>query len=122
MMRIMESPLRIIAVSCVCLLLLAGPGIGAEPNDAGTDFPVVKAAVIVCKGMIDDGLYRSIQRRTQMALDQDVEYLIYEIETYGGLVQSALDISEYFILDIPLDMLIVSGYNKFYLNKEFSKY
>ncbi|NOR66139.1 MAG: hypothetical protein GQ528_02135, partial [Woeseiaceae bacterium] len=49
--------------------------------------------------MIDDGLFKSIQRRTQMALDQDVEYLIYEIGTYGGLVQSADDISKYFILD-----------------------
>jgi membrane-bound serine protease (ClpP class) len=80
--------------------LLAGLNAAAEPNDTSTDFPTVKAAVIVCKGMIDDGLFRSIKRRTQTALDQDVEYLIYEIGTYGGLVQSADDISKYFILDI----------------------
>ncbi len=92
--------MRIIVAGVVCLLLVAGPNVGSEPNDVGTDLPTVKAAVIICKGMIDDGLFKSIQRRTQMALDQDVEYLIYEIETYGGLVQSALDISEYFILDI----------------------
>ncbi|TKJ37092.1 MAG: hypothetical protein CEE38_09335 [Planctomycetes bacterium B3_Pla] len=84
----------------LCLSLLAGLNAAAEPNDTGTDLPTVKAAVIVCKGMIDDGLFRSIKRRTQTALDQDVEYLIYEIETYGGLVQSADDISKYFILDI----------------------
>jgi membrane-bound serine protease (ClpP class) len=84
----------------LCLSLLAGLNAAAEPNDTDTDFPTVKAAVIVCKGMIDDGLFRSIKRRTQTALDQDVEYLIYEIETYGGLVQSADDISKYFILDI----------------------
>ena len=96
----MESPFRTIAVGVVCLLLLAGPGIGSEPNDTVVDAPTVKAAVIICKGMIDDGLYKSIQRRTQMALDQDVKYLIYEIQTYGGLVQSADDISKYFILDV----------------------
>jgi membrane-bound serine protease (ClpP class) len=56
--------------------------------------------VIVCKGMIDDGLYKSIQRRTETALAAGVDYLIYEIETYGGLVASADDISKYFILDI----------------------
>ncbi len=99
-MRTMESPFRIIALGVVCLLLLAGPNMGSEPNDAGTGPPTVKAAVIVCKGMIDNGLFKSIQRRTQMALDQDVEYLVYEIGTYGGLVQSADDISKYFILDI----------------------
>jgi len=96
----MESPFWIIAVGVVCLLLLVGPGIGSEPNDTAVDAPTVKAAVIVCKGMIDHGLFKSIQRRTQTALDQDVEYLIYEIQTYGGLVQSADDISKYFILDI----------------------
>jgi membrane-bound serine protease (ClpP class) len=96
----MENPLRIIAVGMVCLLFIAAPGVGAEPNDAGADSSATKAAVIVCKGMIDDGLFRSVQRRTQMALDMGVEYLIYEIQTYGGLVQSADDISKYFILDI----------------------
>jgi membrane-bound serine protease (ClpP class) len=96
----MENLLRIIVVGTVCLLFIAGPGVGAEPNDAGADSPAVTAAVIVCKGMIDDGLFKSIQRRTQMALDEGVEYLIYEIQTYGGLVQSADDISKYFILDI----------------------
>ncbi len=66
----MESPFRIIAVGVICLLFVAGLGAGAEPNDIGTDLPTVKAAVIVCKGMIDDGLFKSIQRRTQMALDR----------------------------------------------------
>jgi len=96
----MECPFRIIAVGVLCLILLAGSSIASEPNAAGTDSPVVNAAVIVCKGMIDDGLYKSIKRRTQIALDNDTEYIIYEIGTYGGLLQSADDISKYFILDI----------------------
>jgi membrane-bound serine protease (ClpP class) len=50
--------------------------------------------------MIDDGLYKSIRRRTQIALDEGAEYLIYEIGTYGGLLKSGDDISKYFILDV----------------------
>jgi len=96
----MESPYRIIAVCVLGLILLAGLCIASEPNAAGTDLPPVKAAVIVCEGMIDDGLYQSIRRRTQIALDSNAEYIIYEISTYGGLLQSADDISKYFILEI----------------------
>jgi membrane-bound serine protease (ClpP class) len=61
---------------------------------------MVQAAVIVCKGTIDDGLYKSIKRRTEIALNGGVDYLIYQIETYGGEVASADDISKYFILDV----------------------
>jgi membrane-bound serine protease (ClpP class) len=57
------------------------------------------AALIVCKGMIDDGLYKSIKRRTEIALNGGVNYLIYQIETYGGLLESGDNISKYFILD-----------------------
>lgn len=96
----MESPSRIVAVGVLCLLMLAGPSAPVERNEPGMDAPAVKAVVIVCKGLIDDGLYKSIRRRTQLALNADVKYLIYEIGTYGGLLQSADDISKYFILDI----------------------
>ena len=96
----MENPFRIIAVGVLSLILVMGLSIAVGQNDAGTDLPATKAAVIVCKGMIDDGLYKSIRRRTQIALDADVEYIIYEISTYGGLLHSADDISKYFILDI----------------------
>ncbi|MHC4425970.1 MAG: NfeD family protein [Planctomycetota bacterium] len=96
----MKNSLREIVAFLVCPALFAGLSTAAEPNDAGAGQATAKAAVIVCKGMIDDGLYKSIQRRTQFALDADVEYLVYEIQTYGGLLQSADDISKYFILDI----------------------
>jgi len=96
----MESAIRIIAVGLLCLMLLAGSSMAVEVNGTDMDVPSVKAAVIVCKGMIDDGLYKSIKRRTQIALDNDAEYIVYEISTYGGLLQSADDISKYFILDI----------------------
>jgi len=95
----MENPHRIIAVGVMGLILLAGQGIASEPNTAATNTPTAKAVVIVCEGMIDDGLYKSIQRRTQIALDAGAEYVIYEIDTYGGLLISADNISQYFILD-----------------------
>jgi membrane-bound serine protease (ClpP class) len=96
----MENMYRIIVVGVMGLVLLAGPCLASEPNAAGTDLPAVKAAVIVCEGMIDDGLYRSIKRRTQIALDAGAEYVIYEINTYGGLLITADEISQYFILDV----------------------
>ncbi len=62
--------------------------------------PVRKAVVISCHEMIDDGLYRSIVRRGNEALQRGADYLILDISTYGGLVESADDISKYLILDI----------------------
>lgn len=90
-------------VILVWLLLICGLcGRGASIGDANDispepEQPSVKAAVIVCKGMIDDGLYESIKRRTQIARDKGAEYLFYEIQTYGGLVSSADVISEYLL-------------------------
>ena len=97
----MKSSLRKIAIILPCLLLALGWTLGAEPNETDTNQPSVKAAVIVCKDMIDDGLFKSIKRRTRIALDGGADYLIFEIGTYGGLLQSADDIAKYLILDIP---------------------
>ena len=84
------------------LLFSAGGVCTATEEQAGPPEPneTVEAAVIVCKGMIDDGLYKSIQRRTRLALDEGIEYLIYEIETYGGFLESGDSISKYFILEV----------------------
>ncbi len=71
-----------------------------EPNLIAPNISQTKAAVIVCEGMIDNGLYQSIRRRTEEALKQGVTYLIYQIETYGGRVDSADSIAKYFILEV----------------------
>ncbi|MEE9370212.1 MAG: hypothetical protein V3W45_01970, partial [Sedimentisphaerales bacterium] len=96
----MKNALRKFAVVLPCLLLFVAPALTAEPNNSREDLPTVKAAVIICKGLIDDGLYKSIRRRTQIALNEGAENLIYEIQTYGGLVQAADDISKYLILEV----------------------
>lgn len=89
-------------VILVWLVLLAVV-CSAEPNDVNDPNIVVsgqaKAARIICTDMIDDGLFKSIQRRTDMAIADGATYLIYEIGTYGGLVQSADDIAKFFILE-----------------------
>jgi len=96
----MKSALRKIAIVLPCLLLLLGAVMAEELGNAPAETPSAKAAVIICKGMIDDGLFKSIQRRTQIALDEGVEYLIYEIQTYGGLVNAADNICKYLILEV----------------------
>ncbi len=93
----MKSQLRKIAIVLPCLVLLLGAVMAEELNNAAADTPSVKAAVIICEGMIDNGLHKSIERRTEIALDEEVEYLIYEIQTYGGLVSAADVISKYFL-------------------------
>jgi len=72
----------------------------ALPQALRYDSGQAKAAVITCTGLIDDGLYSSIKRRVNTALELGANYLIFEIGTYGGLVQSADDISKYLILDL----------------------
>jgi membrane-bound serine protease (ClpP class) len=97
----MKKSLRRFVVILVWLLLVCGLcGRGASIGDANNvspEQPSVKAAVIVCKGMIDDGLFESIKRRTRIARDKGAEYLFYEFQTYGGLVSSADGISKYFL-------------------------
>ena len=96
----MKGVYFIILVVLAFLLFSVAKITAVEPDDVNESPNAVKAVVIICKGMIDDGLYQSIQRRTQVALDNGAEYLIYEIGTYGGAVSSADDIAKYFILDV----------------------
>ncbi len=94
---------KLIALVLVAILLSFAPAELNEPNEPNQPVAEVnqaKAARIICTGMIDDGLYKSIKRRTDLALADGVDYLIYEIGTYGGLLQSADDIAKYFILDV----------------------
>ncbi len=90
---------RTILMLFACVLVYKS-AVSADVNEVSIERPKVKAAVIVCKGLIDDGLYKSIRRRSQTAIDAGAKYLIYEISTYGGLLKAADDISKYFILEV----------------------
>jgi membrane-bound serine protease (ClpP class) len=96
----MKGPLRTISVLLACLFAQQAHAQPIEYSQPISDSRTVNASVIVCKGMIDDGLFKSIKRRTQIALDSGAEYIIYEIGTYGGLLNSADEISKYLIHDV----------------------
>jgi membrane-bound serine protease (ClpP class) len=97
----MKNAPRIISVLLLGLMTVVCslPAASQESTDAAADQPTAKAAVIICKGMIDDGLRESVQRRTKMALNAGADYVIYEIDTLGGFVQSAVDISDDLVLE-----------------------
>jgi membrane-bound serine protease (ClpP class) len=59
-----------------------------------------KAVIITIEEMVDEGLYESIVRRTEAALAQKTNYIIYEIDTFGGRVDSAIKIYDYFLQDV----------------------
>lgn len=87
-------------------LMLCAPAwisaMAAEPNAAHAPAGIARdarAAIIPCEGMIDQALFYSIKRRTQIALNEGADYLIYQISTYGGLVDAADDIAKYLIQD-----------------------
>ncbi len=64
-----------------------------------TDKPP-KAVVIICADMVDLGMYESIKRRTEIAIANDATYLIYQIDTDGGLVDSARSIWDYLMHNV----------------------
>lgn len=91
------------SVSILLLTVLtsvSASGAGSnEPNVPAGASRDAKAAIIPCEGMIDQALFYSIKRRTQIALNEGADYLIYQISTYGGMVDAADDIAKYLIQD-----------------------
>ena len=69
----------------------------ADLSDIHPAPPLKVAAVIDVHGMIDEGLYQSIVRRTEEAIEAGAEYVFYDIQTYGGRVDSADAISKYLL-------------------------
>ncbi|MEX0742435.1 MAG: hypothetical protein WD079_06525, partial [Phycisphaeraceae bacterium] len=61
----------------------------AEPTDGRLVY------VIPVEGLISDVMLMSMQRRTEMAEEAGADLIVYEIDTYGGLVTSALEISTF---------------------------
>jgi membrane-bound ClpP family serine protease len=59
-----------------------------------------KAVVITIADMIDPGLVESLKRRTEFAIDHGATIIIYEMDTFGGRVDSAIEIYDYFLKDV----------------------
>ncbi len=68
-------------------------------NNTKSPHPV-QAVIIICDGMVDDGMYESIKRRTEAAIKKGATIIIYQMDTFGGLVTSAIDIWNYIMLDV----------------------
>ncbi len=83
----------LVVVWAVVSALVVGAG---AVNQLQEVRPAATAYVITCGGLIDDGLYKSLQRRTEEAIEAGADYIIYQIETYGGFLKSADDIRKYF--------------------------
>ncbi len=93
----MERTQRITAwLLALCVLFgISSWRVAAQPEVAPQK--PAKATVITCTKMIDDGLFQSLKRRIQRALEDGADTLIFEISTYGGLVKSGDDISKLFL-------------------------
>lgn len=91
-----------IMLAVVLLGAALGWAAATEPNALSSPATgrQAKAAIIPCTGTVDGALLASIERRSEMAMDDGADYLIYEISTYGGRVDAADSIAKYFIQTI----------------------
>ena len=75
-------------------LLFASP---EESKDAVThkeNSPPIKVSIIPIKGMIDGGIFSSLKRRVEIAKGKGSNLIIFEIDTYGGQLEPAFEMSE----------------------------
>src|SRR3990172_5244597 len=54
-----------------------------------------KVSIIPLVGMIDGGIHSSLKRRVELAKENGSNLIIFEIDTYGGQLEAAFEISEY---------------------------
>lgn len=98
-----RHPLRAARVGGLLALLLAAGG----PLAAEDPRPRPRGAVVPIRGMIDDIMRDSLERRLTEAQDAGATVIIFELDTPGGLVSSALDICR-MIKNIPPDIRTVA--------------
>ncbi|MBZ0107850.1 MAG: hypothetical protein K8F52_04205 [Candidatus Scalindua rubra] len=54
-----------------------------------------RISIIPLSGMIDGGIYNSLKRRVEIAKENGSNLIIFEIDTFGGQLEPAFEISEY---------------------------
>jgi membrane-bound serine protease (ClpP class) len=97
-------------VLCLSVILLAAsfawaqeagpaPGLANSRKTFPPGEPILgpqdKAAIIRLDAPVDDMMLRSIKRRVNLAERMGCTVLVFEMETWGGLVTSGIDISKY---------------------------
>ncbi|MBN2271306.1 MAG: hypothetical protein JXN61_11870, partial [Sedimentisphaerales bacterium] len=111
----MKNSRRPIWLFLLCAIAVAVWSAAGEPNDVNEPRAGLRsatAAVITCHDMVDEGLLESIKRRTNAALGQGVDYLIYDIDTFGGGLFAAYDISDYFLHEVNAKAATVAYVSK----------
>ena len=93
----MGNTLRTTLILVLSALAGDGQAVAAESTAPARVPREAKAVIIPCTGVIDDSLFYSIKRRTEMALHEGADYLVYEMGTYGGRVDAADSIAKYLI-------------------------
>ena len=76
-------------------LLLADSEEQKRKTDTKKDTYYSNVSIIPLSGMIDGGLHNSLERRADIAKKSGSDLIIFEIDTYGGRLQPAFEISEY---------------------------
>ncbi len=80
----------------------AAPG-ETQPASAVNIMPSgANVAVIPIEGMIYDFVLESLKRRVDRAVDEGATVIVIELDTPGGVVTSALEISKYIKSEIPV--------------------
>jgi len=80
--------------------MLLAAALLSTPLRAVRQEPAPRAAIVPIHGTIDDVLRRSVERRVRLARQRGANLIIFEMDTPGGLVTSALDLAG-FIKRLP---------------------
>ena len=98
---------------CGLLVLLAGAIIGqttppaAQPPTSGGATSTISArggqvAIIRIEGLVYDATLEEMERQVDRALEAGATVIVFELDTPGGMVTSALRIAKYIKADIPV--------------------
>jgi len=76
-------------------LVLADSKEQTKKADIKQDIHPRNVSIVPLSGMIDGGLHDSLERRVVIAKENGSDLIIFEIDTYGGRLEPAFEISEY---------------------------
>ncbi len=76
-------------------LVLADSEEQTRKADIKQDIHPNNVSIVPLSGMIDGGLHNSLERRVDIARENGSDLIIFEIDTYGGRLEPAFEISEY---------------------------
>ncbi len=89
------NAVRLLATLCVlCLMSVAALAQDTASEKKPVPPPAARVFVITIHGDVDYGLFKSLERRVEEGIAGDADVLLFEIDTYGGEVTSAVQIGD----------------------------